>query len=724
MRIVYVSWEYPPQFGGGISPYVDSISRALAARGHDITVLTIGQAAHPTRETVSGVDVIRWPAPRVTQRDASGQLHAWRQRAADVELMLHKLGAHVDLVEFCDYRGEGAAYLAGPRSERRPVCVVRLHTPLSVLNAYNPARARSEALEEWENQALREADHLVSPSSALANEMRRRLPGLPRISLSPHPVDPVFLEQAPRLFEDDSVLYVGRVEQRKGVETLLRSAEALLRACPEARLKIVGGDTPLDDAHPSLWKALWAGLPAFVRERIIRIPRLPREQLIAHYQSARICVFPAHFDNFPNTCLEAMALARPIIAGAHSGMAEMLEDGVSGVLVESGSADALAGELIALYRAPGTVRRGLGAAARRRVGERYHPDVIAAEVERLYAGFCAGARRAAAPSARARSAPPVAVVIPCYNQGAFLEDALHSVQTQTYRPIECIIVDDGSTDPRTLERLDDARKRGVSVLRQDNAGLAAARNAGVRATDAPFYVPLDADDTLEPQFIEALLPALQNDDDQRLGFSYGQVRYFGAESGEWRCLEYDPRHLLVENLSVATALIRRRAFDDVGGYSPEMILGFEDWDFWIALLSLGYHGQLTPRVLFNYRRHPGGSMLTRALERRDEMMRVTLRRHAALFRAVAEVEPDLSGAPGDALYRDWLARAELEALERSRFWRATRWLRGGAPQPVTETSTERLSRMRAHSSYRLIQRIKQSAAYRWYARRKYGPDAS
>src|SRR5690606_6447363 len=108
----------------------------------------------------------------------------------------------------------------------------------------------------------------------------------------------------------------------------------------------------------------------------------------------------------------------------------------------------------------------------------------------------------------------------------------------------------------------------------------------VRASGAPYFVALDADDKLDPRFIERLLPPLLAD--PACGYGYSHVRFFGAQHGGWECPPYDPRRLLIENLSVATALVRRRAFDEVGGYSPDMIYGFEDWDFWIALLGLGY----------------------------------------------------------------------------------------------------------------------------------------
>ncbi|RMF70692.1 MAG: glycosyltransferase, partial [Planctomycetota bacterium] len=492
---------------------------------------------------------------------------------------------------FCDYRGEGVAYLTATTRTERPVSVVRLHTPLSVLFRYNTGHARQRVLEEYEHEAIRAADRIVSPSRALADEIRQATGDDLSIDISPHPVDPRFLECdiSADDYDGDEILYVGRFEERKGVETLARAAGAFLRELSDARLVMIGGDTNKSAAEPSMRKVVEALIPRALRGRVEFIDRLPREELFEHYRRARICVFPSHFENFPNTCLEAMALGRCTIGTTRSGMAEMIEDGVSGVVAPAQDADALSAAIVNVWRFPPERRRAMGEAARERIRSRYHPDVVAGELERLYGGYLEShPRRASMPRAVWRERRPrVAVVIPCYNHGAFLREAIESVRAQSYDRVECVVVNDGSTDPATLKALAEAEREGARVIHQENAGLAAARNAGVRATDASFFAPLDADDRIEPEFVESLLQPLL--DEPALGYCYSHVRFFGDASGGWECPPYDPRKLLIENVSTATAVVRRRAFDEVGGYQPDMIYGFEDWDFWIALLGAGYH---------------------------------------------------------------------------------------------------------------------------------------
>ncbi len=768
MRIVFVSWEYPPQFGGGIGTYVHAIAPILAARGHDVSVVTVSTEPYPSRARVDGVTVIRLPMPRGAGDAPIATLRTWQSRADAVDQLLRKLvrAGHIDLIEFCDYRGEGVTFLSTMPAAERPVCLVRLHTPLSVLYKYNTGQTRHAVLEEYENQGIRAADQRVSPSHALTREIRAQLGESLPVDVLPYPADPTFLSaQAHAAPADgDEVLYVGRFEERKGVETLARAAASFFEACPQARLVMIGRDVPKSPRLPSMRKLVREAVPPRYRDRLTLLDRIPREQLMQRYRAARFCMFPSHFENFPNTCLEAMSLGRCVVGTDNSGMAEMIEDGVSGVIVEATNVESLAEAMIRLYRMPAEQRRAMGRAAHQKMHDRYRPDVIAAELEALYGGYVETHPYRPAGRVATEAGPPrVAVVVPCYNHGEFLPEALESVRAQTHADVECVVVDDGSTDERTLRTLEKVRQQGVRVIRQENQGLSAARNAGVCATQAPFFVPLDADDRLDPRFVERLLPSLLAD--PSLGYCYSHVAFFAAAAGTWECPQYAPRRLLVENLSVATALIRRSAFDEVGGYSPDMEYGFEDWDFWIALLGLGYHGRCVPEPLFFYRKHARGSMLTKAQERRAAMVRKIIEHHRALFAATLEISiatkdemffqahmdawrlresgvrsgslPPATSTVDNELYQGLLARAELDYIERSRFWRALQKFKGNplyrasarlrfgarcdAPSAAEEPGA-RLARIKASRSYRFIQFVKRTPMYRWYARAKYGPN--
>src|SRR5262245_10979391 len=101
----------------------------------------------------------------------------------------------------------------------------------------------------------------------------------------------------------------------------------------------------------------------------------------------------------------------------------------------------------------------------------------------------------------------VSVVIPCFNLGRYLGEAVESVRRQSRKPAELIIVDDGSTDAETLNLFERLAREGVTILRQANQGAPAARNYGIRNASGPYILCLDADDVLEPAFLEETAPA-------------------------------------------------------------------------------------------------------------------------------------------------------------------------------------------------------------------------
>ncbi len=144
---------------------------------------------------------------------------------------------------------------------------------------------------------------------------------------------------------------------------------------------------------------------------------------------------------------------------------------------------------------------------------------------------------------------------------------MRSVLDQEGGPPNVIVVDDGSTDPATIAVLD-RLPEDVRVLRQDNAGVAVARNAGLALAQTPYLMILDADDRLRPRALNVLRAPL--DADPTLGFTYGITRFFGEWEGEMTMPAYDPYKLLYRHTIGTTCLMRRELVDVVGGYDAEL----------------------------------------------------------------------------------------------------------------------------------------------------------
>jgi glycosyltransferase involved in cell wall biosynthesis len=194
----------------------------------------------------------------------------------------------------------------------------------------------------------------------------------------------------------------------------------------------------------------------------------------------------------------------------------------------------------------------------------------------------------------------VTVVIPCFNHGEFLPEAVQSVIALQRKDVEVIVVDDGSTDERTRKEMDALCATGINVIRQDNKGLGAARNACIQASRGEYLFPLDADDRLRPGWVDRGIGIL--DSDPQVGVVYGDAQCFGTRTDLWRVGPFAAERLLHWNYIHASALFRRSVWEQNKGYDSTMpVQGFEDWDFWLGALEHGWRFAYMGEVLFDYR---------------------------------------------------------------------------------------------------------------------------
>lgn len=195
----------------------------------------------------------------------------------------------------------------------------------------------------------------------------------------------------------------------------------------------------------------------------------------------------------------------------------------------------------------------------------------------------------------------VAVVVPCFDDGTTLPETLASLDAQ--EPHELIVVDDASTDPRTLTVLRELEDAGTRVLRRtENGGLSAARMSGVSETTAPYVFPLDADDLLAPGALTRLADALDADD--RLAVTWGDVELFGAIDLKLRLPDtLDPWLFTFVNEVPGTCLYRRTSLLEAGGW--RLAGGYEDWDLWLSFAERGYAGRRVPGPMLRYRQRTG-----------------------------------------------------------------------------------------------------------------------
>ncbi|HEX9644708.1 MAG TPA: glycosyltransferase [Acidimicrobiia bacterium] len=232
------------------------------------------------------------------------------------------------------------------------------------------------------------------------------------------------------------------------------------------------------------------------------------------------------------------------------------------------------------------------------------------------------------------AAPPdVTVVIPCFEQGAWVTEAVLSVFEQEHPSWEIVLVDDGSTDPATVGVLDGLSEwPRVRLIRQENRGLSAARNAGMAIARGEFVVPLDADDEIAPGFLSTLLRALQGRPDA--AFAHCWAELFGDVHAVWVTRPHNAYWERCSNSVIGCVLLRREAWGAVGGYDETMRDGNEDWELWVRLAAAGWDQVRVMQPLFRYRKH--GETMSVATESQFERGTAQVRqRHPGLYAAEA-----------------------------------------------------------------------------------------
>lgn len=197
----------------------------------------------------------------------------------------------------------------------------------------------------------------------------------------------------------------------------------------------------------------------------------------------------------------------------------------------------------------------------------------------------------------------VSIIVPCYNQAQYLDEALQSVLDQTYSHWECVVVNDGSPD-HTEEVANKWVKKDSRFiyLKKENGGLCNARNYGISNAKGMYILPLDADDKISPDYIYLAIKSFK--EDTSLKVVYCKAEKFGNEYGLWNLPPFSLKALAMQNMIFCTALFRKSDWEHVGGFDENMKYGWEDWEFWIAILKNEGNVKCIQEIGFYYRTNP------------------------------------------------------------------------------------------------------------------------
>ncbi len=219
------------------------------------------------------------------------------------------------------------------------------------------------------------------------------------------------------------------------------------------------------------------------------------------------------------------------------------------------------------------------------------------------------------------------VVVTSYNQGTMVEEAVASLLRQTQIPDKVVVVDDGSSQPESLRVLRRLERRWLTILRQPNEGVSAARNAGIKYLGTDLVAVLDGDDRFRSRFLQTVRQEFGASD---VMVASSWLEMFGATSGLIRPTGGSAVDFLARNCCPAPAIFKYSGWQAAGGYAEDMRRGFEDWDFFLRILTLGGRVAIVPEALIEYRTQPNSGNL-QSMTRRLDLYSELVSRHRDLF---------------------------------------------------------------------------------------------
>lgn len=228
--------------------------------------------------------------------------------------------------------------------------------------------------------------------------------------------------------------------------------------------------------------------------------------------------------------------------------------------------------------------------------------------------------------------PQVSFIIPYYNNGATIQETIDSIFNQSFSNFDIWIIDDGSTDPASLTKLQELKANNrITILEQANAGPSVARNLAIRQCTSQIIIPLDADDKILPGAIEKALPYFSN---ERIAAVYGDNLLFGEESQVKKQQPFNMQTALLYNGVAMCSFIRKAAFEKSGYFDEFMSLkGLEDWEMWIRWVADGWELLYLPETLFAIRVNRKSRTFETANKNLELLKAYVYQKHAALIAA-------------------------------------------------------------------------------------------
>ncbi|OFX42846.1 MAG: hypothetical protein A2046_03755 [Bacteroidetes bacterium GWA2_30_7] len=382
-----------------------------------------------------------------------------------------------------------------------------------------------------------------------------------------------------------------------------------------------------------------------VKNQLQLLGSVKPENIRKYTENAKAVLIPSVVENLPYTVIESMAQGQIVLASIQGGQSEIIDDEVDGFLFDHKKADSFADKLQIINSLSKENEINISKNAYNKIVNNYSYNVIYEQKLKLlnilldsknnYTEFPFKSVNSLTveqktTNLKLQTSKLLSVVIPYFNMGNYVEETIQSILKSTYRNLEIILVNDGTNEQYSIEKISELEKKyKIQVIHKKNEGLALARNDGAKVANGKFLAFLDPDDTIEPSYYEKAINVLLNKNN--VHFVGCWAKYFGEGKGYWATFTTEPPYLLAHNMINSSALIyKTEAFLKSGLNDPKMLYGMEDYESVINMVKNGYKGVALPEPLWNYR------------VRKNSMARAfTIEKQLYLYRTIAEKHHDI-----------------------------------------------------------------------------------
>ncbi|WP_210465438.1 glycosyltransferase [Rufibacter roseolus] len=670
--------EYPPFHGGGISTYCFFSAKMLHKKGHVVTIFINDFSVKDVYvEVQEGVRIIRFRPSRTNFSETLGYITNLSYEFAFIVKEFIEKEGKPDLIEAQEYLGI-AYYLLQFKHLQYEWCkdvpvLLTMHSPAFLYLEYNQALIHKYPnfwIGEMERFCIQAADVLISPSQFLLSEVGKRMEyHNPNLFVVPNPFEAVTVTGNSGTDQNQNeIVYLGKLSAQKGTFALLNYFKSLWDSGFSESLHLIGGQ---DIVYHPAGKTMGNLVKSQYREYIDKGLLIMEGQLLPseiekRLYKAKVVIVPSIVENFPYVVMEMMSLGHIVLVSKQGGQAEIVEDGVSGFIFDHENPNSFFQQFHRVLSLSISQRVTIGRKASERIQNAYNLDqVYGLKFKALEEGLAQKNTVKLFPFIRA-SKPQIkntlgsaevngklSVVIPFYNMGKFSDETIDSVRRTDLKLKEIIIVNDGSTDPLSIEKLNLYRKRDdIKIIDIPNQGLANARNVGAESANGEFLAFLDADDRVAPNYFRKALKVLTFF--ENVDFVGSWTKYFEGSEKVWPTFSPEPPLILYHNLINSSALVyKRQSFLAAGKNDKRMPFpGLEDYESVVSLVSKGFRGVVLPEVLFYYRVR-GDSMIRGVSKEKKVLLHNYIgKKHQAFYSLYVSEIFSLINSNGPGIYLD------------------------------------------------------------------------